>query len=385
MNNYNFCVFENEIVVSSLGKDPVRITKDNNDNYDKIKEIVINHCLNKTPLPDNFEKLVFVRDLIKESLKNKSVIFDSKKNRLIYNGKILNASKVVNFIHNKKIHNEEYDYVINFIGHLVKNPTKISIDEIWTWLDKSELPITEDGYILAFKRVDKNYKDCYTHTIDNSVGSVVTMERNKVCSDRNVTCSTGLHFCSKEYLSHYSGEHIMVLKIDPADIVSIPIDYDFTKGRCCKYEVLCEIDEDIINDMDYVNIIKNLIVKNNTKNKIVKIEKNKKNSNTITIGSTKKSNSKKNIKNNKKNDSTSELKDEEELNFENIKISGTKKSKTINKDNVEIMNKYIKYYYFEKNNTIDEIIDNMIEKFNIQRYAITRFINSRIKNPKLLG
>jgi DNA-binding XRE family transcriptional regulator len=35
---------------------------------------------------------------------------------------------------------------------------------------------------------------------------------------------------------------LMLLKVNPADVVSIPSDYNNTKGRCWKYEVIDEID-----------------------------------------------------------------------------------------------------------------------------------------------
>ena len=36
----------------------------------------------------------------------------------------------------------------------------------------------------------------------------------------------------------------MIVKINPADVVSIPKDYNNTKGRACKYEVIAEYTED---------------------------------------------------------------------------------------------------------------------------------------------
>jgi hypothetical protein len=36
----------------------------------------------------------------------------------------------------------------------------------------------------------------------------------------------------------------MILKINPKDVVSIPADYNNTKGRCCRYEVVAEYNED---------------------------------------------------------------------------------------------------------------------------------------------
>jgi hypothetical protein len=33
----------------------------------------------------------------------------------------------------------------------------------------------------------------------------------------------------------------MILKINPRDVVSIPVDYNDSKGRCCRYEVIGEL------------------------------------------------------------------------------------------------------------------------------------------------
>jgi hypothetical protein len=70
------------------------------------------------------------------------------------------------------------------------------------------------------------------------------MDRNTVDDDQNRTCSTGLHFCSKEYLGSFGGQRILILKINPRDVVSIPTDYNASKGRACRYEIADEIDKD---------------------------------------------------------------------------------------------------------------------------------------------
>ena len=39
----------------------------------------------------------------------------------------------------------------------------------------------------------------------------------------------------------------MILKINPRDVVSIPVDYNNTKGRACKYEVVDVLSEEQFN------------------------------------------------------------------------------------------------------------------------------------------
>ena len=129
----------------------------------------------------------------------------------------------------------------NFMENLMSNPSKRAVDELYGFLEKNNLPITPDGHFLAYKKVRDDYKDCHTGTMDNSVGQVVEMERNRVDDDKDRTCSTGLHFCSHSYLSNFGGQRTVIVKINPADVVSIPSDYNGAKGRACRYEVIGEV------------------------------------------------------------------------------------------------------------------------------------------------
>ena len=141
--------------------------------------------------------------------------------------------------------------MVAFMENLMQNPSKRSVDELYGFLEKNSLPITPDGHFLAYKKVRIDYKDIHSGTMDNSVGQIVEMPRNGVDDDKNRTCSAGLHFCSESYLNHFGGSdsRVMVLKINPADVVSIPTEYNDAKGRACRYEVIDEIGgEDLVED-----------------------------------------------------------------------------------------------------------------------------------------
>ena len=135
------------------------------------------------------------------------------------------------------------DPMVLFMHNLMKNPSKRSVDELYGFLEKNSLPITPDGYFLAYKKVRKDFKDIHSGTMDNSPGTVVEMERNQVDDNKDQTCSTGLHFCGLSYLDHFGGSdsRVVIVKIDPADVVSIPSDYNGAKGRACRYEVIGEM------------------------------------------------------------------------------------------------------------------------------------------------
>jgi hypothetical protein len=133
--------------------------------------------------------------------------------------------------------------LILFMENLMQNPSKRAVEELYTFLEKGKLPITPDGHFLAYKKVRADFLDIHSGTMNNAPGQIVEMERNEVDDDANRTCSAGLHFCSKEYLDHFGGSdsRTVILKINPADVVSIPADYNATKGRACRYEVLGEL------------------------------------------------------------------------------------------------------------------------------------------------
>lgn len=150
--------------------------------------------------------------------------------------------------------------MMKFMANLLSNPERTAIDELYLFLEACKLPITEDGCFIAYKIVKNDYMDIYTGTMDNSVGKVLQMQRTEVDSNRNNTCSRGLHFCSKEYLNHYgssnrNNDRCMLVKINPADVVSIPSDYNNAKGRAWKYEVVGEVTTDewreILSRRDY--------------------------------------------------------------------------------------------------------------------------------------
>lgn len=137
------------------------------------------------------------------------------------------------------------DPMIMLIENLMENPSKTSVDEFYLFMENNSLPITPDGYFLAYKKVREDYTDIHTATISNKVGEKPSMRRNQVDDQRHNTCSEGYHFCSLSYLpkfgSHSSdNDRVMILKINPRDVVSIPSDYNNAKGRCCVYEVVSE-------------------------------------------------------------------------------------------------------------------------------------------------
>lgn len=138
------------------------------------------------------------------------------------------------------------DPMVRFMENLLQNPSKRSVDQVYGFLEKNKLPLTEDGHFLAYKKVRHDFMDIHSGTISNHIGAVVEMDRNLVDDNPDSHCSSGLHFCSESYLNHFgnSNDPVMILKINPADVVSIPTDYNGAKGRCARYEVVGQVNGD---------------------------------------------------------------------------------------------------------------------------------------------
>jgi len=133
--------------------------------------------------------------------------------------------------------------IVTFMDRLHDNPSYRAIQELYLFLETNDLPITSDGHFLAWKKVSHDYKDIHSGRFDNSVGCVCEMPRQEVDDERDNTCSNGLHFCSESYLEHYGWSNdckVVVVKINPKDVVSIPSDYANAKGRCSRYEVILD-------------------------------------------------------------------------------------------------------------------------------------------------
>lgn len=143
---------------------------------------------------------------------------------------------------------EPVEHLVKFLENLMLSANPEVYKNLYLMLKHAGMRITEEGNVECFKRVDSNFKDCYTHTIDNSVGTTVTMLRSAVDANQSKTCSRGLHVCAFSYLtdSGYGardGAKVVKVQVRPQDFVAIPPDYAFTKARTCQYTVISDVTE----------------------------------------------------------------------------------------------------------------------------------------------
>ena len=146
----------------------------------------------------------------------------------------------------------------NFWENLNNNPSASSVRELYDFLAYKELPITEDGFFIAYKGVASNGLSVHGNTktkvlqgivddngkIQNNVGDTIEVKRWDVDDNRDNGCSFGLHVGSMNYATTW-GEKTLVVKINPADVVSVPTDCSCQKCRVSKYEVIDSFENEI--------------------------------------------------------------------------------------------------------------------------------------------
>lgn len=134
--------------------------------------------------------------------------------------------------------------LLKFAEKLSLNPSFRAVNELFSFLEKNDHPITETGNFIAYKRVKEDFTDIYSGTFDNSVGKTVEILRNQVDEDSSRTCSNGLHVANWDYAHTQYGSNnresdiMLEVEVNPADVVAIPSDYNNSKMRVCRYTVL---------------------------------------------------------------------------------------------------------------------------------------------------
>jgi hypothetical protein len=130
-----------------------------------------------------------------------------------------------------------FEFLLQFHQKLQKNPSHATTTGLYDFLEHKNIPIGPDGCFYAYKGVRNDMKDCHSGKFDNSPGQRHEMPRNKVDDNRSHSCSSGFHVGSLKYATGF-GPTTVIVKVDPADVVSIPTDSSCQKVRTCKYEVV---------------------------------------------------------------------------------------------------------------------------------------------------
>lgn len=156
--------------------------------------------------------------------------------------------------------------LVNFMEKLFLNPSKHSRTQLFEFLDRHDFAITDDGDFLAYKGVQADFRSVTAGPgivngervsggyLDNTPGNLLEYDRSEVMDDPSVACAEGLHAGTWGYASSF-GPVVVEVKINPADVVSVPNDSNFQKIRTERYYVLRKVDRPVNPDSRYEVIL----------------------------------------------------------------------------------------------------------------------------------
>lgn len=166
-----------------------------------------------------------------------------------YEGKPLRgviASRILDLFRAEK----GFEIYRKFVAKALTNRDPDAVDQLFRFMEANRLSLHPDGDVLAFKAVKSNYYDHHSGKVLYALGTTVEMPREKCDSNPNRSCSTGLHVGGDSYVkTQYSGSKMLIIKINPADFVAVPYDYNNAKARVCKLFVYAEITETAMKDV----------------------------------------------------------------------------------------------------------------------------------------
>lgn len=187
---------------------------------------------------------------------------------------ITGAEKLANQVkHFSETNNPEgFTKFMQHCGEVTKLGRNHTINELLDFLAKADLPIADDGYIVAYKRLQRSgdhFVDSHTRKVKQKVGSRVFMKDSMVDPNRRNQCSNGLHIGRRDYMNSFSGDVIIICKIHPKDVIAVPQDYSGAKMRCAGYNIVAEIsqaafykirqDKPITDDPETAQMLTNII------------------------------------------------------------------------------------------------------------------------------
>ena len=176
------------------------------------------------------------------------------------------TGRIINMIKNGWDHGP----MLAYLDRLYQNVSHRAVTESYDWCSHKGLPITPDGYLVGYKGVavyrgenttdkmgrpltDGDLVDRWTgNSFRNNVADECSMNRRGVSDNCEQGCAAGLHVGTFDYASDWAGDggKVILVKFDPADIVSVPSDTQFKKMRVSKYTVI-GIARDIIEEEVY--------------------------------------------------------------------------------------------------------------------------------------
>lgn len=125
-----------------------------------------------------------------------------------------------------------------------------TVNELLHFMSRGDLPIADDGSIIAYKvlctngRKDGVFVDCHSRKVTQKLGSRVSMDEKLVNPSRRTECSTGLHIARRAYISGFPGDIITLVKVAPEDVIAVPFN-EPNKMRAAAYHIVAVLPSEV--------------------------------------------------------------------------------------------------------------------------------------------
>lgn len=168
------------------------------------------------------------------------------------------SNHILSLLDEKNVPKDEklWKSYVTFLDNLHQNVNEDIRKQLFRWMEYENkagngFAITEDGCIVGYKGCNGSVLEpisAFAGTaivdgveikgqIPNKVGSVVQMPRSEVQYDPSVGCAQGLHVGTRNYAINWA-PILLLVKVNPRDVVSVPYENDSQKMRVCEYTVL---------------------------------------------------------------------------------------------------------------------------------------------------
>lgn len=154
---------------------------------------------------------------------------------------------------------EDWKPLVAFLEKVQTNVEPHSREQLYGYMERHEITITDDGDVIFYKGVGREEKDGvvtyrpsqagygivdgveYTNDrLPQRIGSVVQMPRAMVKHDPNAACRVGLHAATFDFAKDFMSGATLEIHVNPRDVVSVP--HSAEKIRCCRYRVIREVE-----------------------------------------------------------------------------------------------------------------------------------------------
>lgn len=255
---------EDERTVTALIDGEVYTTNNGNPRYDEILELLQSGSDDADALRRLFDVEAHAKERLAATLSERVRIEDG----VVYvDGDVVESAltdQIGKFIEQGV---DDWKPLVAFLENCMANPSAHSRTQLFEWLARHNFSFAADGTFYAYKAVDgslRSHRAGYgvvngevveNGKLDNSVGNTVEYPRSKVEADAAVGCASGLHAGTYRYAKEFGGASstMLLVKVNPRDVVSVPTDCDAQKIRCCRYQVVSIVNEeydDLVLDVE---------------------------------------------------------------------------------------------------------------------------------------